>query len=260
MEDLLAVTRKNMRALQEHRYPGRGIVMGRNTVGKMVQIAWITSRSDENRNRIMRQAPNEESRVIVEVADSNKLSGDPELTLYTTMKEFGGIERKYIVSNGDQTDTLINSPELASVSLALALRERKYEEDKLSTPRIIGMYTRRDYPGNHDKPKYEFAVLKKSPFGDCLREHFQCDHFDDGYGYCVYTYSGAGDPENPPTCWQGEPIPVQILGIQADDIVEEYWNHLKSPNLVSVAVKVIRSDGASEVAIRNINKTESFGF
>ena len=119
--------------LKQNQYPGRGIVIGLNKPGtKFIQIYWIMGRSANSQNRIFVR----QDELIKTAPFESKNISHPELIIYTAMRGFG---RNHIVSNGDQTDTILDVLR-AGGSWDLALAARTYEPDAPNfTPRIAGL-------------------------------------------------------------------------------------------------------------------------
>ena len=69
--------------ISNNSYPGRGIVLGRNTDGIWVAIYWIMGRSDNSRNRVFKYKDNILS---TEPADPS-LVEDPSLIIYNTSRK-----------------------------------------------------------------------------------------------------------------------------------------------------------------------------
>ncbi|MCL5270606.1 MAG: IMP cyclohydrolase [bacterium] len=231
-------TAHNYEALQHNPYPGRGIVVGMDESGRlMVQVYWIMGRSANSRNRIFES---EWGELRTAAADPTKVK-DPSLIIYNAMRELKDV---YIVSNGDQTDTIYQGL-LAGVSFSQALNTRQYEPDAPNyTPRISAICSLRE-----GVPVAEMSILKRSPFGEaCDRQTFRYEFFAPGIGRCVTTYEGDGDPLPP---FRGEPLLMPLAG-EGEDIARNYWDALDLENRVALAVKTIDiANGTSDIMIIN---------
>ena len=87
--------------LKENSYPGRGIIVGRSEDGKKAAIAYfIMGRSSNSRNRIFVE---DGEGIRTQAFDPSKLE-DPSLIIYAPVRVLGN---KTIVTNGDQTDTIL---------------------------------------------------------------------------------------------------------------------------------------------------------
>jgi len=246
MSDASDRAKRNLEALRANPYPGRGLVVGMDESGRhLVQVYWIMGRSANSRNRVFENdgghvwtAPADPSKV----ADPSKAAA-PSLIIYNAMRELEGL---YVATNGDQTDTVIQSA-LAGGDFRKALNTRSYEPDAPNfTPRIAASCSLRA-----DAPAAELAVLKRSAFGDgCDRHYFRFEAFGAGLGHCVTTYMGDG---NPLPSFQGEPFLLPLPG-DVDAVATGVWQALNVENRVALAVKFLAlSGGASTVRIINRN-------
>jgi hypothetical protein len=121
------------RLLRDNPYPGRGLVMGLDPSGdKALQAYFIMGRSENSRNRVFFEQDGE-LRIRLHQARS---AGDTDLILYRPTATRG---RQLIVTNGDQTDTILAAVRRGG-SFESALRGRSFEPDAPHfTPRISGM-------------------------------------------------------------------------------------------------------------------------
>ena len=235
----LVVAESGMRSLRENPYPGRGIVMGVDDAGEnVVQVYWIMGRSENSRNRVFNF---EGGRLFTEAADPSKVK-DPSLIIYNAMQES---REFFVVSNGSQTDVVLGHP--GAESLQYTLRPYQYEPDSPNfTPRITGSC----YFLHDETPFFQLAVLRKSLWsGSCDRSIYNYEKIGDGFGFCITTYSGDGDPL---PSFVGDPILMPLLG-GIGDIATTYWDALNEQNRVSLAVKFIRISSMVST-IRVINK------
>ena len=195
-------------------YPGRGIVLGETTDGKCSVAAYfIMGRSSNSRNRIFVEEPDG---IRTEAYDPSKLE-DPSLIIYHPVREMG---RGLIVTNGDQTDTILEFLE-RGLPMEQALRTREFEPDGPNwTPRISAIL--------HADGSFELAILKREN-GRCLREFFCYEGCREGEGYFISTYQGDGSPL--PT-FAGEPKEVELPEPEA------LWAALNMENKVSLYANV----------------------
>ena len=106
--------------LQQHPYPGRGIVLGRSADDQKAVIAYfIMGRSENSRNRVFEAT---EDGIRTRAYDESKMT-DPSLIIYHPVRMVG---RGVVVTNGDQTDT-IRDYLLEGRTFAEALRTRCFE-------------------------------------------------------------------------------------------------------------------------------------
>lgn len=200
--------------LQSNPYPGRGIVVGKNSV-----YYFIMGRSENSRNRIFSVT---EGGIRTEAHDPAKLS-DPSLIIYHPVRQ---TEDALIVTNGDQTDTIWKMGDFRA-----ALATREYEPDEPNfTPRISAIL--------YKNGSFEMSILKHRD-GRCIREFFNFEGVDEGKAYFISTYQGDG---NPLPTFAGEPIEVDMPA------VEEVWAALNQDNKVS-----LYSNVNGEVKIFNKN-------
>lgn len=200
--------------LQSNPYPGRGIVVGKNSV-----YYFIMGRSENSRNRIFSVT---EDGIRTEAHDPAKLS-DPSLIIYHPVRQ---TEDALIVTNGDQTDTIWKMGDFRA-----ALATREYEPDEPNfTPRISAIL--------YKDGSFEMSILKHRD-GRCIRGFFNFEGVDEGKAYFISTYQGDG---NPLPTFAGEPIEVDMPA------VEEVWAALNQDNKVS-----LYSNVNGEVKIFNKN-------
>ena len=173
-------------------YVGRGIVIGKTPDAKHAAIAYfIMGRSANSRNRVFTVKNGE---VFTEPFDASKVE-DPSLIIYAAVRSF---ENKLIVTNGDQTDTIVEGLK-SGMSFSKALNQRKFEPDAPNlTPRISGMLSFEN--GNFE---YKMSILKSADAEGtaCNRYTFAYEPLA-GLGHFIHTYVTDGDPI--PT-FQGEP-------------------------------------------------------
>ena len=206
-------------------YPGRGLVLGKDERGqRLVQVYWIMGRSQNSRNRVFET---DGKAVWTEAADPY-LCKDPSLIIYRAMVELRGA---FIVSNGDQTDT-VRDTLVAGGTFERALLTRTFEPDAPNyTPRIAGLFDLRA-----GQLVAKLGLIRRCPHTDSPQHFFW--HYRDippGTGYCITTYSGDGDPLPP---FEGEPYLVPIAG-ELGCIANTLWGKLDADNKISLCAKAI---------------------
>jgi IMP cyclohydrolase len=240
-EVMIALAQRNFLALSLNPYPGRGIVAGLSETGEyMVQVYWIMGRSENSRNRVFK-VEDETGRLYTEAADPSKVK-DPSLIIYNAMREEVPF---YVVSNGDQTDTVVAGLyEGGAFYLNEVLHNRQYEPDGPNFTQRITAVSQLTRVGQRTC----MSILRKSEFGG------RCDHITyelhpgPGFGYCITTYSGDG---NPLPSFRGDPLLMPLMG-GPENIAQAYWDALNEDNRVSLAVKWIDiSNGGSDILIIN---------
>ena len=246
-----AMAESNLIALQENPYPGRGLVVGVDHSGEnLVQVYWIMGRSTNSRNRVFSV---DGGRLFTEAADPSKME-NPSLIIYNAMREKLGSHGPpsfYIVSNGDQTDTVFAEfdalihPYYTNLQTCLSCKDTEYEPDAPNFTSRITAVT------HHlmDSWRTEIVVLRKSPWSDaCHRFCYDYSDIPNGMGFCVTTYSGDG---NPLPAFVGEPLLMPLPG-DINGLLSCYWSALNENNRVSLAVKFISiATGKSAIVVQN---------
>lgn len=230
--------------LRDNSYPGRGIVMGMTGGGKAVCAYFITGRSDNSRNRIFEM--DENGFLYTRPFDEKKVE-DPSLIIY---RAAAAIENHYIVTNGDQTDTIYEALK-AKGRADEALMSRRFEPDEPNfTPRISGIMTFGD-----EGFTYEMSILKSGDsFGKaCNRQFFRYEPVA-AEGHFIHTYEGPGDPL---PSFRGEPRKIQIPE-DIDTFTETLWNNLNEDNKISLYVSYADfEEGTVETRVINKNGSDT---
>ena len=229
--DLTALLRGNP-------YPGRGIVLGQTADGKSSVTAYfIMGRSANSRNRIFAEEPDG---IRTQAADPAKME-DPSLIIYHPVRQMG---RGLIVTNGDQTDTILEFLE-RGLPMEQALRTREFEPDGPNwTPRISGLLS--------PDGSYKLSILKAADEAGtaCLRQTFEYPG-QAGLGHFLHTYQCDGSPI---PSFEGEPTPVVIEG-DIDAFTSSLWESLNEDNKVSLFVRYIDlASGQAQTRIVNKNQ------
>jgi len=203
--------------LNNNAYPGRGIVIGKDTA-----YYFIMGRSENSRNRIFALT---DDGIKTDAFDPAKVK-DPSLVIYNPVRKVG---KALVVTNGDQTDTIAEFGDFRK-----ALMTREYEPDEPNfTPRISSIM--------YEDGSFEISILKKKNDG-CLREFFSYESCPEGQGYFISTYVGDG---NPLPSFEGEPIEVSLPS------PEELWAALNNDNKVSLYTNV---KGAVKLFNKNLGE------
>jgi IMP cyclohydrolase len=225
-------------SIAQNRYPGRGLVIGRNAAGQWTLVYWIMGRSEHSRNR---QFVAEGGVLRTRAFDATRVT-DPSLIIYEAMLELPGV---WLVTNGDQTRTIAEA--LASGgTFESALLTRAHEPDAPHyTPRISGMLDLR-----HGAASVVLAVLRANPADASLtdRSFFHVGVPLPGTGRGLTTYAGDGHPL---PSFAGEPLllPIEARGV---DTLDRYWAALDPDNRIALAVKTIDPGGQNgELLVRN---------
>ena len=218
-------------------YVGRGIIVGKSEDGKSAVAAYfIMGRSANSRNRVFAE---HDGAIFTEPFDASKVE-DPSLIIYAAIRSIG---KKMIVTNGDQTDTIVEGIRLGS-DFTASLRTREFEPDAPNlTPRISAELDFSDGYG------YKMSILKSEDAvgSACARYTFEYAPIN-GLGHFIHTYVGDG---NPLPTFQGEPERVAIPN-DIDGFAKDIWNSLNEENKISLAVRYIDLEtGAIEQRIIN---------
>lgn len=224
--------------LQQNSYPGRGIVLGKSADGEHMVIAYfIMGRSENSRNRVFVV---ENDGIKTQAFDPSKLV-DPSLIIYSPVRV---IDRKTIVTNGDQTDTVYDFIAKGN-TFENALQTRTFEPDAPNyTPRISGIVD-----GDH----YTLSILKSAngnPNSTC-RYFFDYQAPLAGEGHFIHTYRCDG---NPIPSFEGEPEKIAVIG-DIDSFTKSIWNNLNADNKVSLFTRFINlKTGETQTRICNKNQ------
>ena len=206
--------------LRKNPYPGRGVVLGVTPDGRQsAALYFIMGRSANSRNRVFVQEPDG---IRTQARDPEKME-DPSLVIYHPVRRVG---RSLIVTNGDQTDTILEYLERGQ-TLEQALRSREFEPDSPNwTPRISGWLS--------PDGGYKLSILKSADEkgSACLRQFFEYPG-QPGLGHFIHTYVQDGSPL--PT-FEGEPERVEI-GQDMEDFARQVWESLNEENKISLFVQ-----------------------
>jgi hypothetical protein len=237
-----SIAAANLKKLFQNPYPGRGIVVGQDELGNVVQVYWLMGRSAGSRNRILVASGN---RVSTKLANPAFGGGDTNLTIYNAMDHAC---HQHIVSNGSQTDSITESAKDRQNfdTFRQALAKFQHEPDAPNfTPRISAICT----TGLYRTPRFYISMIRKSG-GDAMSDRFfyNYDSIPAGFGRMITTYSGDG---NPLPSFTGEPELVPVQG-DINEIQDAFWYALNEDNRISLVVKIIDpKTGAVHIQIRN---------
>ncbi len=209
--------------IRDNSYVGRGIVIGKSSDGKSAVSAYfIMGRSANSRNRIFVE---KDGVLYTEPFDASKVQ-DPSLIIYAAQRKY---ENKLIVTNGDQTDTIVEGLKNGKCFKG-ALKSREFEPDAPNfTPRISGILEFED-----NDFSYEMSILKSADAEGtaCNRYTFSYTALA-GLGHFIHTYVGDG---NPLPTFQGEPERVAISA-DIDEFTDKLWDALNHDNRISLYVR-----------------------
>ena len=208
--------------LAENAYPGRGLILGRNTAGEWIIVYWLMGRSANSRNRVLIE---DNGWLRTEAADPTRLE-DPSLIIYNALRTH---QSKTVVTNGDHTDRVVRGWENGT-TFEKTLHNERHEPDVPNlTPRIAGCLDPKDL----ERP-IRLALIRSCGRNPGLSEH----HFfcypapSPGLGHGLTTYQGDGAPL---PSFAGLPLWFPLEGA-GDRIAEAYWEALNPDNRVALAV------------------------
>ncbi|MBO5569299.1 MAG: IMP cyclohydrolase [Clostridia bacterium] len=229
--------------LHSNDYPGRGIVLGKTPDGQHAAIAYfIMGRSVNSRNRVFVSQP--DGGIITRAYDESKMT-DPSLIIYAPIR----VPEKgtWIVTNGDQTDTVRDFLNKGS-TFEDALRTRTFEPDPPNyTPRISGLLTVKN-----SSMSYKLSILK-SDNGNAesvQRFFYEYEQPAAGEGHFIHTYRCNG---NPIPSFKGEPEWVSVEN-SFDTFTDRIWQNLNPENRVSLFTAFVNIDTGDLAASRIINR------
>jgi IMP cyclohydrolase len=226
----------NLQRLAAHSYPGRGIVLGQSSAGFLVQIYWLMGRSEQSRNRVLKE---QGGVVRAEPVDPAKVA-DPSLIVYTALASY---RHWHVASNGDHTDSFLQVIK-AGRDFRNALLGQDYEPDPPHhTPRIVGVLET-----SREGAEAWLGIVKANPAnGSSMRFSYDYEELTPGVGWGVTTYKGNGEVLPP---FVGEPWLLPLDGDE-EALAQRYWNALNAEHRVALAVKRINADGSPRVVLVN---------
>ncbi len=206
-------------------YWGRGIIAGLTPDGTQAVVAYfIEGRSENSRNRVfIRKGEG----IVIEPFDPEKVE-DPSLIIYSPIKT---LEKKMIVTNGDQTDTIYEAMKLGD-TFENSLESRTYEPDRPNyTPRISAMLDFSELPFSY---KMNIIRCPNGQGGLPVRENYSYKSHE-GVAHFLHTYKGDGDPL---PSFDEEPQRLHTYN-NIDIFTDELWKYLDADNKVSLFVRYI---------------------
>lgn len=201
------------------KYPGRGIITGYTTSGKIMLAYFIMGRSKSSKARIFERLGDE---LIIRLTEHDK-NFDSTLILYSPIRIHG---ENVIVTNGDQTDTVYEYLK-AGKTFEQALRTREYEPDAPHyTPRISALI---------NKAGYRQSILKRS--GKFFYEYDRTE----GLGHMIHTYDHDVMPCAALPSFMGEPREIHIPAINTAEEFNSFasllWDALDEDYRVALYVR-----------------------
>ncbi|MDR2359835.1 MAG: IMP cyclohydrolase [Oscillospiraceae bacterium] len=202
--------------LKEHKYPGRGILVGTTPDGEHGFIVYfIMGRSENSLNRIFVQ--DADGTVKTRAFEPAKLL-DPTLVIYNAVR-YDYDWQTAVVTNGTQTDALFNQSGFMSHTLS----KWDYEPDELCTPRISALI----FPD-----EYTISILKASNGigSKSARYYFNYPRIP-GEARFISTYDGNAES---PRAFSGEPIRTAVITNDIKEFANDIWNALNDDHKISL--------------------------
>lgn len=223
-----------LQMLQQNTYPGRGILAGTAPDGRAVFAYFLTGRSENSRNRLLRE---ENGCLHIDLADPAKLE-DASLICYTPVRPYGA---QLIVSNGDQTETIYEALQ-HGISFRHALAQRCFEPDAPHyTPRISALL---------QPSGYQMSLLRRTGCdGSCLRLYWHYQAVA-GIGHLLCTYRGNAAPL---PSFTGAPLSM-ALPATPDELCQQLWTALPPEKRIALCVRYTDlCTGQASSCLKNIH-------
>ena len=172
---------------------------------------------------------------------------DPSLIIYRAMAELPGV---YLVTNGDQTDTILAHLQ-SGKSFESALNTRMWEPDPpINTPRISGLIN----TSTDLSYTYKLGILKtvQGNANYTTRHYHTYETPVPGFGHCITTYLGDGDPVH---SFEGEPYTVALMN-NLEETANHFWSILNDDNKVALLIKFI-DPATNQSDIHIVNRYQS---
>jgi len=231
-----SVSREGMERLKQATYPGRGLIVGWDNEGRLIQVYWLTGRSKESHTRVLVQNGSD-----IDCVPSVDNTGTNSLGLLT-YRVMTVVDGQHVVSNGDQTDTIVQGLQ-DHISMASSLVDRTFEPDAPHfTPRISAVQS---------PTRLTFSRIERESV-DGVRvygEFTPPEHR--GMGYCLHTYDGS--TESPLPTFTAFPFSCHIVG-SLDQIAMRYWEALGIEYRIALVAQAV--DPTTEETSYNLINTK----
>lgn len=226
--------------LKSNPYPGRGIILGLDATGRYaLQIYWITARSAGSRNRIL-EIDGEDVRT--QPFNQADRSDDPNIWY----RAIGRAGNRHVVSNGIQTDTIVEHL-AGSGSFESALLTHRYEDDAPNyTDRISGLI---DLSGA--QPEARLSKIVHSVADTPVHAFYVYQQLTPGVGYCLHTYAGDG---NPIPAFDADPYDIELPGTPEEAVAAVWQDLLPADKRVAIALKAIDLETKQTTALKVTNQ------
>lgn len=206
-------------------YPGRFLVLGKDSFGYDVVVYGITGRSPSSQNR---ELVVDRNIIKTAVHDEDLGVGNSDLTIYNAFRFVNrGSERVFTVSNGRQTDPIAEYVRDNKPDLLIPFQSWPHEPDGLKTPRIAGIIV------PNGSPKYYLGMARYKEGVLCNTEHkvwtFKDNEVNFGKGLYIATYQGEVDS---PQAFDSDPIEVPIYSAS----IYNFWDAMNADRRVALLV------------------------
>jgi hypothetical protein len=211
-----------------YRYPGRGIVLGRDAEGAGFAAYWLTGRSEASRSRRFVVGPD-----ILEVVDTTSGPTDP-LRHYVAIMRTGG---RIVVGNGTQVSEVVADVS-AGTTVFHALTALECEPDPpILTPRITATAV---IEGSEMRDVVVSGAVTHPHRTDAAGSLHHLMHVAAparSEGYAATTYAG----DTTVVLTSGLPVAVEV-DAPWPDLLERIWDGLDPELRVAAAVVPLTTD------------------
>ena len=219
---------ENNRQLKDIIFPGRGVVIGTASDGKLFCAYFITGRTDLSKKKRLRSESagviSVEPTALVPVTDDNH-----ESLFYNAIIHHDNI---VAVGSGKHTDTIFALSSQGTQSLEYITSQWSYEQTPEHAPRIGGRIL---LPGDRRSHHEGSLIIIREGDTQIVREEYGLDYPPtEGLAKCFVTYSGLGSPM--PVGFEGAPLDLIIDSADSNELCEEIGGMLNPEFRVGVAV------------------------
>ena len=212
-----------------YRYPGRGIVLGRDTDGAGFVAYWLTGRSEASRARRIVVGPD-----VVEVVDTTSGPTDPLRHYVTIMRTSDG---RIVVGNGTQVADVVDGIS-AGASEYEALTSLECEPDPpILTPRITATAMVEGSDVREVVMSGAVAHPRWPEVPNSLHHLVHAPSLAAGEGYATTTYAG----DTTAVLTSGLPVAVEV-DAPWPDLLERIWTGLDPELRVAAVVVPLNAD------------------
>jgi len=204
------------------KYTGRGIFQGISSDNNIIQIYWISGRSQESRERNF--IFNDDT---VKVVSNNKYKNNNSDLYYTSMISSG---LNFIVSNGAQTDYVLQALKEDINYNKLSVAIKNAPPSTINTARITGIISIKN------KTYFYLSILKPVKGNlSIVYDSWLYKNIPTSWGFGVSTYNGFNNEPDP---YEGEPFsfPINETG---DNLLKSFWSYLNLETRICISLRSI---------------------